>query len=88
MLAAANLLVTEFLATNVNSLVDGNGNREDWIEITNADSSAVNLGDYFLSDNDNEPQKWQFPSILLGPGARLVVFASAPLDANGEVIDN
>ena len=88
LLAAANLLITEFMATNVSTVADGDGNYEDWIEITNADASSVNLGDYSLTDNDTNLQKWQFPSVSLGPGARRLVFASAPLDGNGQVIDN
>jgi hypothetical protein len=88
MLAAANLLVTEFMATNVGLVPDGDGNYGDWIEVFNADSVAVNLGNYFLTDNDTNLEKWQFPSISLNPGAYRVVFASAPLDAQGEVLSN
>lgn len=88
LLAAANLLVTEFMATNDGVLADGNGNYEDWIEVYNADSVSVNLGNYYLSDNDGNLEKWKFPSITLAPGAYRVVFASAPLNSQGEVLSN
>jgi hypothetical protein len=88
MLAAANLLITEFMATNVSTVLSGDFAYDDWIEVYNADTVPVNLGDYFLTDNDGILQKWAFPSISLNPGSYLVVFASAPLDGNGEVIDN
>jgi hypothetical protein len=88
MLAAANLLITEFMATNVSTLLSGDGANEDWIEIYNADSTAVNLGNYSLTDNLNELSKWSFPAVSLSPGAFLVVFASAPVDINGDPIQN
>jgi hypothetical protein len=88
MLAASNLLVTEFMATNVNSLVNGNFEYDDWIEVHNADSTTVNLGDYYLTDNDGNLTKWKLPSISLASGAYRVFMASAPLDSQGEVISN
>ena len=87
-LAAANLVISEFMANNGGTLTDGNGEYSDWLEIRNASAAAVNLGDYFLTDSDTNLQKWAFPAISLNAGAYLVVFASAPLDANGEVLDN
>jgi hypothetical protein len=87
-LSAANLLITEFLATNDGLVEDGDGNHPDWIEVCNADSVTVNLGDYCLTDNESNLQKWAFPSINLVAGSYLVVFASAPLDSQGDVIDD
>jgi hypothetical protein len=87
-LAAANLVVTEFMATNDELVADGDGNYSDWIEVYNAGSTTVNLGDYYLTDNDANLQKWAFPSINLAAHSYKVFFASAPLDANGDVIDN
>jgi hypothetical protein len=88
LLAAANLLVNEFMATNTGFLVDGDGNLNDWIEIRNADTVAVNLGDYYLSDNDGNLEKWKLPNVTLNAGAYRVFYASAPLDSQGEILDN
>ena len=33
----------------------------DWIELQNTTGTAVDLGDYFLSDDPAEPYKWNFP---------------------------
>lgn len=88
MLAAANLVINEFMATNVNTLPDYFGEYPDWIEIRNLGPSSVNLGDYSLTDNDSNLQKWSFPSMNLASGSYLVVFASAPLDSEGQVLDN
>lgn len=88
MLAAANLLISEFLTVNDGLNADGDGNFNDWIEIKNADAVTVNLGDYYLTDNNTNLVKWKFPAINLAAGAFRVVYASSPLDANGEVLSN
>ena len=36
----------------------------------------ADLTGWFLSDDDNNPQRWEFPSVMLDPGSFLVVFAS------------
>src|SRR5262245_61831315 len=69
-LAAANLVISEFMATNDNFYFDGDGNPSDWIEVRNLGASTVNLSDYFLTDNDDSLQKWAMPAINLGAGQR------------------
>ncbi len=76
MVLSANPIITEFVASNDTTLVDGNGSSSDWIEIFNAGDEAVDLDDYTLTDNPSDPTKWEFPSRLLGAGEYLVVFAS------------
>lgn len=88
LLTAANLEITEFMATNVSTLASGDSSYDDWIEIHNADSTAVNLGDYYLTDNLGNLTKWSLPSVSLPAGGYLVVFASAPVDFDGNAIDN
>lgn len=70
------LVINEFLSSNENGLTDEDGDFEDWIEIYNAGAQSVNLLDYGLSDDEEEPFKWTFPSISLEPGEFLIVFAS------------
>ena len=72
----AQIVISEFLASNSNSIVDENGDNEDWIEITNASGGAVNLLGWYLTDDINQPRKWAFPSMTLNSGAYRVVFAS------------
>ena len=72
----AQLIISEFLASNSNSIVDEDGQNEDWIEIANNSGGAVNLLGWYLTDNVNQPRKWAFPSKTLNNGAYLVVFAS------------
>ncbi|WP_442484434.1 CotH kinase family protein [Aeoliella sp. SH292] len=76
-LLAADLIITEFMASNGNSLEDGNGAASDWIEIYNAGDQSADLVGYSLTDNADDLNKWVFPtSTVLAPGHYLVVFAS------------
>lgn len=73
---AANPVITEFMASNSSTLLDGNGVASDWIEIFNKGDQAVNLAGYSLTDDRLDLGKWSFPSVTLNAGAYLVVFAS------------
>jgi hypothetical protein len=74
--AAENLIISEFLAINVNSLQDDDKEFSDWIEIQNTGETTVNLKGYFLTDNPQVLTKWKFPDVKLDAGKFLIVFAS------------
>ena len=69
-------VISEFLADNDGALKDENGEDQDWIEIHNPDSNAVDLAGWRLTDDITKPAKWVFPAWVLQPGARLIVWAS------------
>jgi hypothetical protein len=73
---AANLVISEIMATNNATLRDEDNQFSDWIEIFNADINSVNLGDWYLTDNDGVLDKWRFPNQTIAPGDYLIVFAS------------
>jgi hypothetical protein len=51
----------------------------DWIELYNNSTSAVDLGNWSLSDDDSNPGMWRFPEGTLIPaGGYLIVLADAP----------
>ena len=83
-LLAANPLITEFLSSGNQTLLDVDGEFHDWIEIQNTGDMSIDLAGYSLTDEDTTGNgtgtpvlKWQFPSKILDPGAYLVVFASS-----------
>ncbi|HAB15609.1 MAG TPA: hypothetical protein DCE44_04070, partial [Verrucomicrobiales bacterium] len=96
----ADVVVSEFLASNKGGLADGYQDTPDWIELQNTGSEPVNLAGWHLTDNLAELGKWTFPNETLAPGAFLVVFASGrnerdpagnlhtsfQLDADGETV--
>ena len=78
-LLAADVLISEFLASNNSGLVDGNGNESDWIELFNAGDQSQDLAGWHLTDDGSELGKWVFPNVaesVLAPGEYLVIFAS------------
>jgi len=74
--APADVLITEFMASNDSTILDGNGASSDWVELHNTGSNAVDLAGWYLSDDPAELAKWAFPSTNVAAGGYLVVFAS------------
>ncbi len=74
---AANVTVAinELLASNASINEDGNGEYDDWVELYNYGTTAVYLGDKFLSDNAANPVKWQLPDTHIQPGQYLLIWA-------------
>ena len=70
------LVISEFLASNVTGITDEDRQREDWIEVTNNGDAAVDLEGIALTDDVEAPGQWVFPSRTLASGERIVVFAS------------
>ncbi len=93
-------IISEFMAINVATIADEDGEFSDWIEVLNPEAGPVNLSGWFLTDNPLSPQRWQFPATNLPPGGRLILFASGKdrrtsgtplhtnfkLDADGEYL--
>ena len=57
----AQVRINEILAVNQGYGTDPQGDAEDWIELANAGNVTLDLGGYYLSDDPENPQKWQFP---------------------------
>lgn len=95
--AQENLIINEFLASNINGLIDiESGEYSDWIEIYNPTDSTIYLNNHYLSDDFNNLQKWQFPNTaFISPNSYLIVWAddkndrlhtNFKLDVDGEQI--
>ena len=55
------VFINEFMASNTSTLADPQGEFDDWIELRNITDSPVSLTGRYLSDEPNNPRKWQFP---------------------------
>jgi len=75
-LTAEKIRINEFMAVNDIGLDDEDRDEADWIEIYNPGTNTVDLAGWYLTDDDNDLRKWAFPTVMLGPDAYLVVFAS------------
>lgn len=83
---ATSLVISEFVASNRTSLLDGDGQTSDWIELYNGSGQSTVLSGWCLTDDEDDLCKWSFPpSVFLPAGAYLVVFASGR--STGDYID-
>ena len=73
----ADLVISEFLASNDFDLQDNDGDYSDWIEIHNTASTAEDLEGLSLTDDVQDPTKWTFPVVSIPANGYLVVFASS-----------
>lgn len=73
--AAAQVVINEYLTSNIRGHVDELGQRPDWIELFNAGAAPVNLAGYTISDDPADPDRWTFPALWIEPAGHLLVYA-------------
>ncbi len=76
-----SLVINEVIAINNTTIADEAGLYSDYIEIFNPGTTAVYLGDKFLSDEFDRPSKWRFPDYNLAANSYLIVYADGNEDA-------
>ena len=54
------LIISEVLSSNKNTIADAYGNTSDYIEIYNGYDYEINLEGYYLSDDNFNTKKWKF----------------------------
>ncbi len=60
------------------------GRFQDWFELYNPNSVAVNLSGYCLTDDLSQPAKWRIPTdIVIAPRGFLLVWADSETNQNG-----
>ena len=74
--AGAAVVINEFMASNDSTLADEDGQFSDWIELHNNGASAVDLSNWYLTDDQTQLAQWQLPATSIAAGAYLVVYAS------------
>jgi hypothetical protein len=72
----AQLVINEGSNKNYSTISDEDGEYDDWIEIYNTGNTTIDLFNYSLSDNNEDPNMWTFPHDLLAPGDFRIVFCS------------
>jgi len=55
------VFINELMASNASTIMDENGEYDDWFEIYNSTSDAVDLAGWYTSDDANNLTKYQFP---------------------------
>ncbi len=72
----AQVIINEASNRNYDQIADEEGEYNDWIELYNPDTAAVDLSEWALSDNRKEPVKWKFGKATIPAGGFLFVNAS------------
>lgn len=69
--------ITEVVSSNTKYAADENGMYQDYFELHNTSSEAVDLGGWYVSDSVDTPAKWRLPEgFVLQPGEYKIVYAS------------
>jgi len=72
--AFPTVYINEFLASNDASATDPDfADHADWIELHNGEATEVDLGGMYLTDDLEEPLKWQFPDGATLPSSGFLV---------------
>ncbi len=75
--APADVVISEFMADNDDTLADEDGDASDWIELFNPTADPVDLSGWHLTDDPAAPRKWPLPDgTVLAPFEFRVFFAS------------
>ncbi len=100
--ATVPLAINEFMAANGGLALDPQGHSDDWVEIYNAGSQAIDMAGMYVTDDPAVSRKWRVPTNALqltevpakgyvliwldGHTADAGLHASFSLDAEGEQI--
>ena len=53
-----NVVINEFMADNSETIEDPQGSYEDWIELYNNSDEPINIADFYITDNLQNPENW------------------------------
>jgi hypothetical protein len=82
------LYVNEFMASNSTTIADATSNYEDWFEIYNAESFAVNLNGYYFSDDTSNLTKFQIVhNIIVAANGFVMFWASGDTSRGPQHVD-
>ena len=72
----AGVVINELMASNGDTLLDPQGDADDWIELMNTSNAEVDLSGMYLSDDPADPKKWKFPAgTTIAAGGYLLIWA-------------
>jgi len=80
--------INEVLQQNRYSLIDADGDRNEWVELYNGSDEELSLGGYFLSDTEEDLFRFALPDVTIAPKGYCVVFLSGKDRTDGEIHAN
>ena len=80
---ASDIVINEFMASNISTVKDEFNQYDDWVELYNKGTQAVNIGGYYITDNPSNLTKWTFPANTTVPaGGYLIVWVDEDSSQN------
>jgi len=74
--ATSQIVINEGSNKNYSTIADEDGEFEDWIELYNPGTEAVDLSGMYLTDNPLNLSKWEFPQgSVIGPDSYYIIWA-------------
>ncbi len=71
-----SVVINEIMASNGGVATDEAGESDDWIELYNPTSEAIDMTGFYLTDNQWNLTKWEIPSgTILNPDSYLIIWA-------------
>lgn len=78
------LTINEIMAKNSSFLSDSTGAFPDYVELKNTGDVPVRLSDWFISDEELDPAKYNLPDVTLEAGGYIAVFCDGENYFNAE----
>ncbi len=75
-LNAQQIVINELMPSNASVITDEDGDYSDWIELSNTQSTPIDITGYGISDDPNDPFKFVLPQLILPADDHLLIFAS------------
>ena len=76
---SADLKINEILVNNESNCIDDYGCHSSWIEIVNVSNNPIDIGGYYLTNDNNNPTKYWIPvgdqKTFLRPNSYLIFWA-------------
>jgi hypothetical protein len=78
------IFINEWMAANVTAFVDpADGHHDDWFELYNPNTTAIDLSNYTLTDNQTNIVRWPIPAgTVIGPHSFLLVWSDNDTNQN------
>lgn len=83
---AGPLVISEVMPSNSSYYIQSDGKYHDWVELRNGSDQTIELSDYWLSDDPDEPQKFRLPQRTVNPGEYVIVICSGDTTLAGDYI--
>ena len=72
---AQEIVLNEVVSSN-SKFFDEDGDSPDWFELHNTTANPISLEEWTITDNEDNPAKWTFPAVTIGPDDYLYIWAS------------